>query len=174
MYRILLLSISLALSVQALTQTSDNRGYIVKVGDHMPPITMTLTNGTEISPDDLKGKVVLLQFTASWCGVCRKEMPHLEKEVWLKHKDNPDFVMVGIDLDEPLNKVISFGEAVGVTYPLALDPGGKIFHQFAAEKAGVTRNILCDRDGKISFLTRLFNQEEFDQMKVEIGKQLEE
>jgi hypothetical protein len=42
-------------------------------------------------------------------------MPHLEKEVWLKYKDHPDFFMVGIDLDEPLNKVISFGESVGIT-----------------------------------------------------------
>ena len=90
-----------------------------------------------------------------------------------KYKDDPDFAMIGIDLDEPLDKVISFGETVGVTYPLALDPRGTIFYQFAEKKAGVTRNILCDRDGKIIMLTRLFDQEEFDHMKAEIGKQLE-
>lgn len=172
MHRILLLVISIALSVLTFSQTKNDRGYIVKVGDPMPELHMTLTDGTKLSPKDLEGKVVLLQFTASWCGVCRKEMPHLERDVWQKYKDHPDFIMVGIDLDEPLEKVISFGESVDVTYPLALDPGGEIFYQFAAPKAGVTRNILCDRDGKIICLTRLFDPEEFGQMKQQIGKQL--
>lgn len=172
MYRILLITLALMITTTLTSQTVDERGYIVKVGDDMPALSMDLTDGTKISPEDLKGKVVLLQFTASWCGVCRKEMPHLEDEVWQKYKDNPDFVMIGVDYDEPLEKVIKFGEQTGVTYPLALDPEGNIFHEFAAEKAGVTRNILCDREGKIVFLTRLFDPVEFEAMKVEIGKQL--
>ena len=168
----LLLS-SLALSLSVCAQVADARGYIVQVGDALPALNLTLTDGRQVTPDDLKGKVVLIQFTASWCGVCRKEMPHLEKEVWLKYKDHPDFFMVGIDLDEPLNKVISFGESVGITYPLALDPGGKHFYQFAAQNSGVTRNILSDRDGNIMMLTRLFEEEEFNQMTTEIAKQLD-
>jgi thiol-disulfide isomerase/thioredoxin len=103
------------LSLSVFAQVADDRGYFVQVGDVLPALNLTFTDGTQISPEDLKGKVVLIQFTASWCGVCRKEMPHLEKEVWLKYKDHPDFFMVGIDLDEPLNKVISFGESVGIT-----------------------------------------------------------
>ncbi|MDA9835919.1 TlpA family protein disulfide reductase [Flavobacteriales bacterium] len=173
MHNIILISLSFALSLQLFAQTVDDLGYIVKVGDALPTLNITLTDGTQVSPDHLKGKVVLIQFTASWCGVCRKEMPHLEKEVWLKYKDYTDFFMVGIDLDEPLEKVISFGESVGITYPLALDPAGKIFNQFAAQNSGVTRNILSDRDGNIIMLTRLFDEEEFNQMTAEIGKQLE-
>jgi len=162
-----------ALSLSLCAQVTDARGYIVQVGDALPALNLTLTDGRQITPDDLKGKVVLIQFTASWCGVCRKEMPHLEKEIWLKYKDHPDFFMVGIDLDEPLNKVISFGESVGITYPLALDPGGEHFYQFAARNSGVTRNILSDRDGNIIMLTRLFEEEEFNQMTTEIAKQLD-
>ena len=138
-----------------------------------PDFTLADLDGNWVSLSELKGKVVLIQFTASWCGVCRKEMPHLEKDVWLKYKDHPDFFMVGVDLDEPLEKVISFGESVGITYPLALDPGGKLFYQFAAQNSGVTRNILSDRDGNIIMLTRLFDQEEFNRMTAEIEKQLE-
>ena len=173
MHHIILISISIALSLQSFAQTFEDRGYIVKIGDALPALNITLIDGTMVSTDHLKGKVVLIQFTASWCSVCRKEMPHLEKEVWLKYKDHPDFFMVGIDLDEPLEKVISFGESVGITYPLALDPEGEIFYQFAAQNSGVTRNILSDRDGNIIMLTRLFDQEEFDQMTEEIGRQLE-
>ena len=173
MHNIVLISLSLTLSLHSIAQTVNDRGYIVQVGDALPALNINLTDGTQVSPDHLEGKVVLIQFTASWCGVCRKEMPHLEKDIWLKYKDHPDFFMVGIDLDEPLEKVISFGESVGISYPLALDPEGEIFYQFAAQNSGVTRNILSDRDGNIIMLTRLFDQEEFNQMTAEIEKQLE-
>lgn len=143
-------------------------GYIVQIGQQVPDFTMTTTDGKTISMNDLKGKVVMLQFTASWCGVCRKEMPHIEKDIWLKHKDNPKFALFGIDLDEPLEKVIKFGKDIPVTYPLALDPKGGIFYQFAAKGAGVTRNVIVDTTGKIVYMTRLYKEEEFNEMKTVI------
>lgn len=139
-------------------------GYIVKIGQQLPELSMELTDGTKLTTDDLKGKVVMLQFTASWCGVCRKEMPHIEKDIWLRHKDNKDFALIGIDMDEPLDKVKKFGEDMKITYPLALDPGAKIFYTFAAQGAGVTRNVIVDKNGKIVYMTRLFKEDEFREM----------
>lgn len=139
-------------------------GYIVKIGQQVPDFTMKLTDGKVLKMNDLKGKVVMLQFTASWCGVCRKEMPHIEKEIWLRYKDRPDFALFGIDLDEPLDKVVRFGRDVGITYPLALDPGGSIFYTFAEKGAGVTRNVIVDKNGRIVFMTRLFREDEFREM----------
>ena len=139
-------------------------GYIVKIGEQMPDVTMELTDGTKVSTDDLKGKVTMLQFTASWCSVCRKEMPHIEKEIWKKHKNNDDFVLIGVDMDEPLNKVKDFKETMEITYPLALDPGADIFYTFAAKGAGVTRNVIVDKTGKIVYMTRLFKEDEFNEM----------
>lgn len=66
--------ISMAQEVEA-----DNAGYIVKVGQMAPDFTVTLTDGKTVKLSELRGKVVMLQFTASWCGVCRKEMPFIEK-----------------------------------------------------------------------------------------------
>lgn len=106
----------------------------------------------------------MLQFTASWCSVCRKEMPFIERDIWLKHKNNKDFVLLGIDLDEPIEKVKKFKEDIKITYPLALDPGGKIFGLFAAKNAGVTRNVILDKTGKIVYMTRLYKEEEFAEM----------
>ncbi len=149
-------------------------GYIVKTGQQMPDINLQLTDGTTVTTADLKGKVVMLQFTASWCGVCRKEMPHIENEIWQKHKGNNDFALFGIDLKEPLETVKKFASDMKITYPLALDPDGEIFYTFAAEGAGVTRNVIVDRTGKIVYMTRLFKEEEFNEMKNVIDSLLEE
>jgi len=115
----------------------------------------------------------MLQFTASWCGVCRKEMPHIEKKIWQKHKENPKFALLGIDRDEPLEKVIAFGKSVGVTYPLGLDPGADIFARYALRKSGITRNVLIGPDGKIVMLTRLFDDKEFSALVAQIDKMLQ-
>lgn len=148
-------------------QVSIDSSYIVKIGDQVPDISMQLTSGETISLHELEGKVVVLQFTASWCSVCRKEMPHLENEIWLPNKDK-DFILIGVDYDEPLEKIIAFKEQMKTTYPMALDPGAEIFAQFALKKSGVTRNVVVDKEGKIVYLTRLFDMKEFNAMKLKI------
>ena len=151
---------------------ADSTGYIVKVGEPAPDFTITLTDGKQMKLSELRGKVVMLQFTASWCGVCRKEMPFIEKDIWLKHKNNPEFALIGIDRDEPLDKVIAFGKSVGVTYPLGLDPGADIFAKYALRESGITRNVLIAREGKIVKLTRLYNEEEFASLVDQIDEML--
>ena len=148
----------------AFSKTPDDRGYIVYVGDDSPNFVLNFPNGTQISLADLKGQVTMLQFTASWCHVCREEMPHIEKEIWKVYK-NMGLNVIGIDRDEPAEVVTSFAKEMEVTYPLALDPGADIFALFADRNSGVTRNIILGPDGKIVFLTRLFEIQEFDQMK---------
>jgi peroxiredoxin len=140
-------------------------GYIVKLGQTVPDFDLVLPDGSKTSMKALRGKVVMLQFTASWCGVCRKEMPHIEKDIWQKYKGNKYFALYGIDLKEDKQKVIDFQKQIGITYPLALDLDGKIFYTFAEQGAGVTRNVIIDKDGKIVFMTRLFKEEEFEEMK---------
>lgn len=140
-------------------------GYIVQPGENVPAFSMKLADGTRVSSQDWKGKVVMLQFTASWCGVCRREMPHIEQEIWQQHKDNPNFVLIGVDRDEPLAVVKRYASDMKITYPLALDPGAGIFSKFAEKDAGVTRNVIIGKDGKIAFMTRLYKTDEFNQMK---------
>tara|TARA_B100000686_G_C16800352_1_gene985511 strand:- start:20 stop:1909 length:1890 start_codon:yes stop_codon:yes gene_type:complete len=141
----------------------DNRGYIISVGDTVPDISLEYVTGEKVTLRDLRGQVIVLQFTASWCSVCRQEMPHLEEEVWKPFKDN-GLILIGIDRDEPIDVVQKFIKDTGVTYPIALDPGAEHFSKFAPKKAGVTRNIVIDKDGRIAFLTRLFDKEEFKEM----------
>ena len=146
------------------TVVPDDRGYIVNVGDMAPDFIIKTTDGKALKLSDMHGKIVMLQFTASWCSVCREEMPFIESDIWQKYKENPSFYLVGVDRDEPLEKVIEFAKQTAITYPMALDSGADIFALYADRKAGITRNVIIDKTGKIAMLTRLYNKEEFAEM----------
>ena len=148
--------------------------YIVKVGDLAPDFTLQLTDGSTFTLSEQRGKVVMLQFTAGWCGVCRKEMPHIESEIWQPNKENADFVLVGIDREEALEDILPFIQEVGTTYPIAMDTNADVFAQYALRESGITRNVLIDRDGRIVMLTRLFKDDEFAALVAKINSMLAE
>ena len=148
--------------------------YIVKVGDVAPDFTLPMTDGSTFTLSEQRGKVVMLQFTAGWCGVCRKEMLHIESDIWQPNKDNKDFVLVGIDREETLEDIIPFIQEVGTTYPIAMDTNADVFAQYALRESGITRNVLIDRDGRIVMLTRLFKDDEFAALVEKINAMLAE
>jgi len=162
---------SLIFLLTSCKQEAVIRGYRVKVGEDAPKFSLPLLDGSLITNESLKGKVVVLQFTASWCVVCREEMPHLEKEVWQRFK-NDDFMLIGVDLKEDKEKVERFINQMNITYPVALDLDGSLFESVTLPKAGVTRNVVLDREGKIIFLTRLFEEKEFNAMIDRIDQEL--
>lgn len=172
--KVILLSILIItpLFLNAQNRSVYEHGYFVRVGDMAPDFEIVQDDGKKYMLSDLRGDVVMLQFTASWCGVCRKEMPFIEDEIWLPGKDT-GLKLIGIDRDEPLETVRSFKKKMKISYPLALDPGADIFGLFAEKNAGVTRNVIIDREGKIIFLTRLFERQEFNEMKKVIFAELE-
>ena len=151
-------------SADSTAIAGDDRGYIVKVGDMAPDFEIEYLDGKKVKLSELRGKLVMLQFTASWCGVCRNEMPHIESRIWLKHKNNPNFTLIGIDLKEDKETTAKFAKDMKITYPITLDTDGSKFALFTAPKAGVTRNIIIDKDGKIIMLTRLYEEDEFNSM----------
>lgn len=146
--------------------------YIVKVGDLAPDFTLELTDGRTFTLSEQRGKVVMLQFTAGWCGVCRKEMPFIERDIWLPNKDNEEFVLLGIDREETKEQIDAFIKKVGTTYPIAMDVNADVFASYALRNSGITRNVLIDRDGKIVMLTRLYNEDEFASLVERINNML--
>lgn len=93
---------------------------------------------------DLKGKVVLLNFWATWCPPCRKEMPDLES--LFKRFGPQGFVILGVS-DEDAPVVQKFIAQQGITYPVLLDPGRKVNTLFQIE--GIPKTFVYDREGKI-------------------------
>ncbi|MDR2126247.1 MAG: TlpA family protein disulfide reductase [Prevotellaceae bacterium] len=174
MKKLIILSVIILVALSSCSSgKKDNRGYIVKVGDKAPDFTIKYIDGTTTQLGSLKGKTIMLQFTASWCGVCRKEMPFIESDIWQKYRDNADFALIGIDLKEDAETIKAFAAATGVTYPIVLDEDGKIFELYAEKDAGVTRNVLINSEGNIVFLTRLYDENEFDSLKQNIEKLLQ-
>lgn len=148
--------------------------YLVKVGDTAPDFTLPLAGGGTFTLSQERGKVVMLQFTASWCGVCRREMPHIEKQIWQRHKNNPNFALVGVDREESASTVKKYTAQVGTTYPIALDTAANVFASYALRNSGITRNVLIGKDGRIVKLTRLFNEKEFNSLVSAIDSLLAE
>ena len=77
------------LLLPACEQQQDDRGYIVSVGQQAPDFTVALTNNKTFKLSENLGKIIMLQFTASWCSVCRKEMPHPTSEEGRLHRPRP-------------------------------------------------------------------------------------
>jgi peroxiredoxin len=165
----IMILISILLISTGIYAQEDDRGYIVEIGQSAPDFTVSTIDGKKFTLSEEKGKVVMIQFTASWCSVCRKEMPHIENEIWQPLKEK-DFVLIGLDRDEPLDVVSDFAKKMKITYPLAPDPGAEVFALYALKEAGVTRNVIIDQKGRIVFLTRLYQEKEFNEMKDMINK----
>jgi len=159
---------SLILSMSLTAQ--ENRGYIVEVGDMAPNFSLKTSEKSIFNLKENRGKVIMLQFTASWCSVCLKEMPFIENEIWITHKDDDDFILLALAKDtdkrkQGIQEIQLMRDKTGATYPVESDQNSEVFNLFAEKKAGVTRNIIIDKTGKIAFLTRLFDRDEFDEMK---------
>lgn len=135
--------------------------YIVKVGDLAPEFDIELISGEKVSLSSLRGKTVMLQFTATWCRVCREEIPEIESQIWQKYKDNENFMLIAVDRDEPLDVVRGFVDKIGANYPFGLDPEAGIFAKYALKQSGITRNVIINQAGEIEFLTRLYDKDEF-------------
>jgi peroxiredoxin len=106
--------------------------------------TLSDLKGRPWTLKDLKGKVVLLNFWATWCPPCRKEMPDLES--LYKQFEAQGLLVLGVSDDDP-EKVREFVQKQGTTYPVLLDPGSRVNHLLQIE--GIPKTFVFDREGKI-------------------------
>ncbi|MGE4288975.1 MAG: TlpA family protein disulfide reductase [Salinivirgaceae bacterium] len=152
-----------------ISQAQNNNGDIIQLGDKTPQFSITTLNGETFDVVQLKGKIIYLNFFATWCGPCMKELPHVEEKIWKPIKDT-NFVMLVIGREHKTDELIKFREQKGFTFPMAADPERKIYGQFAHQN--IPRNIVIDKSGKVIYSKHGFTEKAFDEMIQLIQKNL--
>jgi len=142
---------------------------VVKIGDKAPAFEYLTLDEQKISTETLEGKVVLINFFATWCPPCKAEIPHLETQIFQKIKDG-QFIMVAIGREESAEKLKEFKAKMNFTFPVAADSERKIYELFATKY--IPRNFVIGKDGKIKFVSIGFNEQEFTEMIGVIEKEL--
>jgi cytochrome c biogenesis protein CcmG, thiol:disulfide interchange protein DsbE len=117
------------------------------IGHPAPPFTLTLFDGQQTSLESLRGKVVFLNFWASWCPPCRAEARDLEA-AWQPFKDQ-DVVFLGIDIQDTEAAARAFIKEFGITYPNGRDTSGRIAIDFGVW--GIPETFFIDPTGRITY-----------------------
>lgn len=114
------------------------------IGSDAVSFSLADLTGKQFSMDKLRGKVVVLDFWASWCGPCRETMPNVEK----LHKEFKDrgVVVLGIN-DEEIADAKRFVQKYGYTFPTLIDAKGSVSKQYGIQ--AIPQTFVIDRDGKI-------------------------
>jgi peroxiredoxin len=141
----------------------------VKVGQEAPLFTVHTIEGIQIDTAALKGKIVLLNFWATWCAPCRIEMPRLENEIWSKFKGS-QFVMVAIAREETDEQLVAFRKKSSYSFPMASDPKREVYSKFA--NAGVPRSYVIGVDGKVVYHSVGYSESDFEQLLQAINREM--
>ncbi len=120
---------------------------LINVGDTIPHTSLTTIDGETITLP-MPGKVVLINFFATWCGPCLKELPHIE-HIWsdLRHDDH--FRLVVIGREETAETVRTFRQQHAFSFPMAADPEREVYSLFATES--IPRTMVVSPEGKIIY-----------------------
>lgn len=133
---------------------------LAKEGDKAPDFTWETKEGKTIKLSELKGKVVWINFFATWCPPCRQELPHLQKEVYDKYKNNKDFVLLIFGREHSWEEINKFTKEQNFTMPFYPDKERKIFSMYANQN--IPRNFIIDKEGKIAVSSTGFNEADFN------------
>ena len=119
----------------------------VAVGQTPPSFTLTTFDGQRIGPEQMSGKVVLVNFWASWCKPCEQEAADLET-AWRFYQPRGDVVFLGIDWTDTEPKAKAYLERFNITYPNGPDLGTTISQ--ACRITGVPETYIIDKNGKLA------------------------
>jgi peroxiredoxin len=120
------------------------------VGSPAPDFTLRVLDGPNLRLQEQRGKVVLVNFWATWCGPCRKEMPHLNR-IADKYRSS-GLVLLGINVDDDVRNAADLAAKLGVKFPVLFDTDKKVSKLYDLNSMPST--LVIDRNGRVRYLHR--------------------
>jgi peroxiredoxin len=164
MHRFLILLVllpTLAFAGDEPPQTTPEQATLIHEGDEAPGFTVEMVGGEVFDLEKQRGKVVLVNFWATWCPPCVAEMPHLRDEVLPMVGE--DFVMICVSREETNEKISKFALKHRVAdLPMGGDVDRSIYRQYADHT--IPRNFVIDREGQVIFQSIGFEKPDFERM----------
>ena len=119
-----------------------------------PDFVLKSADGKNVRLSELKGRIVMLNFWATWCGPCAEEIPHLNE---LHESFDPyDFELLGINLDDDQSKAIHLANKLDINFPVLFDSAKEVSKSFDIKAMPTT--IIIDRAGKVRHINRGFKK----------------
>jgi len=151
-----------ASSIQAGRSTDSRPAEMTQA----PDFNLQQLDGRQVSLSNFRGKVVLLNFWATWCAPCRLEMPSLQDRY--DRYQAQGFVVLAVNDEEPAADVESYVQELGLSFPVLLDPTGEVQQLYAIR--GYPSSYLIDRDGTIHLVQiGLLAENTLDRSLAELG-----
>lgn len=163
-------SLFLFLIFTSLRCLAQEETTFVKLSDPVPDFEFEKSPGKTMNITDLKGKTLLITFFATWCGPCRKELPHIQTEIYNKYKKNPNFELLILGREHNWEEVNKFKEANKFSMPFYPDPERKIYSKFAGQY--IPRNFVVSAEGKVVYSSIGFDEKDFKKLKETIDAQV--
>jgi len=135
-----------------------------------PDFTLPSASGGNLRLQEQRGNVVLINFWATWCGPCRREMPELNR-LYAKYRP-AGFVLLGVNVDTDSARAAGLAQKLGVQFPVLFDTAQKVSRQY--ELGTMPSTVLIDRDGRVRYVHRGYKdgyEEEYARQIVELLKE---
>jgi len=158
---ILLVAILAGCSQEAEVEPTPSETVLVDVGDTAPGFELTTLAGETFNLEAHRGKVVLVNFFATWCPPCREELPYLEKQIFQAF-DPEKLAVVVIGREENDEIIQPFVDKHGYTVPFAGDPEMVAYSQYATRF--IPRNFVIGPDGTVLYQSQGYEPHEFSEM----------
>jgi len=113
-----------------------------------PDFTLRSADGPNVRLQEQRGRVVMVNFWATWCGPCRQEMPHLNR-LYGKYRD-AGFTLLGVNIDDDQAKAVGLASRLGLKFPVLLDSDKKVSRLY--DLSTMPSTVLIDRDGRVRYL----------------------
>ena len=145
-----ILQMARLLAVAALAVAAVGANAAVTPSASAPDFTLPSLGGPNLRLQEQRGRVVMINFWASWCGPCRVEMPHLAR-LYEKYRGS-GFTVLAVNIDESPQKAASLATQLGMRFPVLLDTDKKVSRLY--DLSTMPSTVLVDRDGRVRYVHR--------------------